>query len=72
MDAVTQRNSAQVEENAATAKTLEQQARAMDEQVSVNQVDATSVAGAESIPQAEATPPRLRRVKPFMQVSAAA
>ena len=34
MDEVTQQNSALVEENAATAKTLEQQAQAMDEQVS--------------------------------------
>jgi methyl-accepting chemotaxis protein len=34
MDEVTQRNAALVEENAATAKTLEQQARAMDERVS--------------------------------------
>jgi len=35
MDEVTQQNSALVEENAATAKTLEHQAKAMDEQVSV-------------------------------------
>jgi hypothetical protein len=34
MDEVTQRNAALVEENAATAKTLEQQAKAMDERVS--------------------------------------
>jgi methyl-accepting chemotaxis protein len=33
MDEVTQQNSALVEENAATAKTLEQQAKAMDERV---------------------------------------
>ena len=33
MDEVTQQNSALVEENAATAKTLEQQAQAMDEQL---------------------------------------
>jgi hypothetical protein len=33
MDEVTQQNSALVEENAATAKTLEQQAQAMDERV---------------------------------------
>jgi methyl-accepting chemotaxis protein len=33
MDEVTQQNAALVEENAATAKTLEQQARAMDERV---------------------------------------
>ena len=34
MDGVTQQNSALVEENAATAKTLEQQARHMDERIS--------------------------------------
>jgi methyl-accepting chemotaxis protein len=34
MDEVTQRNAALVEENAATAKTLEQQAKVMDERVS--------------------------------------
>ena len=33
MDEVTQQNSALVEQNAATAKTLEQQAKAMDERV---------------------------------------
>jgi methyl-accepting chemotaxis protein len=40
MDEVTQQNSALVEENAATAKTLETQAQAMDEQVAFFQVDA--------------------------------
>jgi methyl-accepting chemotaxis protein len=39
MDEVTQQNSALVEENAATAKTLEQQSKAMDDEVSVFQVD---------------------------------
>jgi methyl-accepting chemotaxis protein len=34
MDTVTQQNSALVEENAATAKTLEQQSSQMDERVS--------------------------------------
>ncbi len=34
MDEVTQQNSALVEENAATAKTLEQQAQHMDERIS--------------------------------------
>jgi methyl-accepting chemotaxis protein len=34
MDEVTQQNSALVEENAATAKTLESQAKSMDDQVS--------------------------------------
>ncbi len=38
MDEVTQQNSALVEENAATAKTLEDQARAMDHQVAFFQI----------------------------------
>jgi methyl-accepting chemotaxis protein len=38
MDEVTQQNSALVEENAATAKTLEFQAKAMDEQVAFFQI----------------------------------
>ena len=40
MDEVTQQNSALVEENAATAKTLEHQAKAMDERVAFFQIDA--------------------------------
>jgi len=40
MDEVTQQNSALVEENAATAKTLERQAQAMDEQVGFFQIGA--------------------------------
>ncbi|MGZ5818813.1 MAG: methyl-accepting chemotaxis protein, partial [Burkholderiaceae bacterium] len=39
MDEVTQQNSALVEENAATAKTLENQAKAMDERVSLFRLD---------------------------------
>ena len=39
MDEVTQQNSALVEENAATAKTLEHQAKAMDERVAFFQLD---------------------------------
>ena len=35
MDEATQQNSALVEENAATAKTLEQQAKAMDERIAL-------------------------------------
>ncbi len=50
MDEVTQQNSALVEENAATAKTLEQQSKAMDDEVSVFRVDA-SAAGGSSTPQ---------------------
>jgi methyl-accepting chemotaxis protein len=42
MDEVTQQNSALVEENAATAKTLEHQSSAMDERVSFFRVDTGS------------------------------
>jgi len=44
MDEVTQQNSALVEENAATAKTLEQQARGMDERVAFFRIDNAVVA----------------------------
>jgi methyl-accepting chemotaxis protein len=46
MDEVTQQNSALVEENAATAKTLEQQSRAMDDEVSVFAIDESDVEAA--------------------------
>jgi methyl-accepting chemotaxis protein len=42
MDEVTQQNSALVEENAATAKTLEHQAHAMDERVAFFRIDESS------------------------------
>ncbi len=42
MDEVTQQNSALVEENAATAKTLEQQVKSMDEQLAMFRLDADS------------------------------
>ena len=60
MDEVTQQNSALVEENAATAKTLEHQAKAMDERVSFFKLDAA----AEDRPAADAAPPRRHRVRP--------
>ena len=44
---MTQQNSALVEENAATAKTLEHQAKSMDEQVAFFQID--MAAGAEGM-----------------------
>jgi len=46
MDEVTQQNSALVEENAATAKTLEQQATAMNERVSTFHLEGGTTAGA--------------------------
>jgi hypothetical protein len=46
MDEVTQQNSALVEQNAAAAKSLEQQSQGMDEQVSFFQLDDAPSAGA--------------------------
>ncbi len=54
MDEVTQQNSALVEENAATAKTLEQQSKAMDDEVSVFRVD-----DSEDVPAAKIAAPKL-------------
>ena len=48
MDEATQQNSALVEENAATAKTLEFQAKAMDERVAYFRTDANSAARASA------------------------
>jgi len=45
MDEVTQKNSALVEENAATAKTLEHQAQAMGERVAFFRIDDDSTGG---------------------------
>jgi methyl-accepting chemotaxis protein len=58
MDEVTQQNSALVEENAATAKTLEQQAMAMNDEVSVFRVDAA--ADAPAAPQKRSAPAAAR------------
>jgi methyl-accepting chemotaxis protein len=49
MDEVTQQNSALVEENAATAKVLEQQARAMDERVSFFRLEAAALHSAAPV-----------------------
>jgi hypothetical protein len=57
MDEVTQQNSALVEENAATAKTLEEQARAMDERVAFFLID-EAAAVAHAAPAAVASAPR--------------
>ena len=54
MDEVTQQNSALVEENAATAKTLEHQAKAMDEQVAFFQIGGGSDHRAPSSSQSRA------------------
>jgi len=50
MDEVTQQNSALVEENAATAKTLEHQAKAMDQRVSFFKVGETHAGGHVDVP----------------------
>ncbi len=55
MDEVTQQNSALVEENAATAKTLEHQAKAMDERVSFFKLDAAAEARPVAKPAAKPT-----------------
>jgi methyl-accepting chemotaxis protein len=51
MDEVTQQNSALVEENAATAKTLEQQFQAMDERVSFFRLEGAAAAKRPTAPQ---------------------
>jgi methyl-accepting chemotaxis protein len=63
MDEVTQQNSALVEENAATAKTLEHQAKNMDERVSFFRIDAVAAdtasaddGKAKPAPRSQATP----------------
>jgi hypothetical protein len=56
MDEVTQQNSALVEENAATAKTLEHQSKAMNDEVSVFRVDEMDRQGAPARPAAAAKP----------------
>ncbi|KQY99380.1 hypothetical protein ASD45_00130 [Pseudolabrys sp. Root1462] len=74
MDEVTQQNSALVEENAATAKTLEQQAKAMDEQVSVfkigKEVSANATAISTRLKPAEAKAAMTRSAKPAIKPAA--
>jgi regulator of replication initiation timing len=64
MDEVTQQNSALVEENAATAKTLEHQAKAMDEQVAFFQIDADQLARSEAHAAANVRQPASTEMKP--------
>ncbi|HVZ52301.1 MAG TPA: methyl-accepting chemotaxis protein [Pseudolabrys sp.] len=65
MDEVTQQNSALVEENAATAKTLEQQAAAMNERVSFFRLEAGEARDAHERHDDEGeAAPRLRAVTP--------
>jgi len=70
MDEVTQQNSALVEENAATAKTLEHQAKAMDERVAFFKLD--GAAAAQHAPQpAEAREQRMAAAMPSRGPAAA-
>jgi methyl-accepting chemotaxis protein len=69
MDEVTQQNSALVEENAATAKTLEHQAKTMDERVSFFRLD-TAGHAMPAVPMPDAaveTAPAPRRQAPRTQ-----
>ena len=73
MDEVTQQNSALVEENAATAKTLEHQAKAMDDQVAffqIGAVDEVQYAPRAREP-AKAPVAKSRAVAPTMKAPAA-
>jgi methyl-accepting chemotaxis protein len=55
MDEVTQQNSALVEENAATARTLEQQSKVMDERVAAFRIDNASHASSSIVNKRTAT-----------------
>jgi methyl-accepting chemotaxis protein len=61
MDGVTQQNSALVEENAATAKTLEQQAAAMDERAAFFHLGDANPAHAAPAPKAQVVARRQAR-----------
>jgi methyl-accepting chemotaxis protein len=64
MDEVTQQNSALVEENAATAKTLEHQAKAMDDQVAFFQIAAGDDRGSAAPSRSESPAPRMAAAAP--------
>jgi methyl-accepting chemotaxis protein len=63
MDEVTQQNSALVEENAATAKTLESQSAAMSERVSFFRIDQNGQQRASLVPTASNPATRLQPAK---------
>lgn len=71
MDEVTQQNSALVEENAATAKTLEQQAKAMDDEVSVFRVDDSAAAPSAAQRRPAAPAPKTTSPKPDIKTPTA-
>jgi hypothetical protein len=77
MDEVTQQNSALVEENAATAKTLEQQARAMDERIAFfriaendTQVGGLKRSSAQGVPVAPHSRPKAPAASPSAPAAA--
>ncbi len=72
MDEVTQQNSALVEENAATAKTLEHQAHAMDERVAFFRIDGAAAAAPASPQKADVVvrPERLASAAPKLATKA--
>lgn len=71
MDEATQQNSALVEENAATAKTLEQQSRAMDEQVGLFRVDARAAAARAPAVAPAPSNPAVKPASAFRRAAAA-
>ncbi|MBI1204582.1 MAG: HAMP domain-containing protein [Rhodopseudomonas sp.] len=72
MDEVTQQNSALVEENAATARTLEHQAKAMDDQVAFFQIGHDSYDLGKGRRSAEKTAPASRVAAPSVRKTASA
>jgi uncharacterized phage infection (PIP) family protein YhgE len=64
MDEATQQNSALVEENAATGKTLEHQASAMDRQISFFTIDMPEPNSTQAATAAPAKKPKAAAVKP--------
>jgi methyl-accepting chemotaxis protein len=72
MDEATQQNSALVEENAATAKTLENQSQAMNERVSFFRLEGGSVAGHAPRPAVVSPRPAAVSARPAPQAPAKA
>jgi methyl-accepting chemotaxis protein len=72
MDEATQRNSALVEENAATAHTLEEQAKSMDEQVAYFRTEEEAVAAVPGRTAAPKRPAVQPAPKPIREKAAAA
>jgi methyl-accepting chemotaxis protein len=70
MDEVTQQNSAMVEENAATARTLEQQAGAMDERIGAYKLDDAAGGSRTVTPMVKRAAPRAPMRKPAVRAVA--